>query len=272
MNNKQNIACSGAKSEDTWRASHGGQWFKGEAPQADRLAGIAATKDVKMIVLSIGGNDLGFSDIIESYVAHFMFSENSCNAGVQEGLNAKMVKAMAGVGKSIDKIRAVMAANGYATKDYRLILQAYPSPVPRASQLRPNVNRITAGCPMYDADLNWARLSLIPRIASELRKVAIEKGNEFLDLQDLFDRHEVCSSTTLLADVKHSPSRVTSEWARFLAPAALLQGGDTSEYFHPNAFGQVKMGSCFSLLSYGNRGQYDCSSYDDIEYITPLRP
>ncbi|MFF3313762.1 hypothetical protein [Streptomyces sp. NPDC002952] len=64
---------------------------------------------------------------------------------------------------------------------------------------------------MYDADLNWARHSLIPRISSELRAVATKKGTEFLDLQYLFDRHEACSATTVLADATHSPSRVTSE-------------------------------------------------------------
>ncbi|MFF3313763.1 hypothetical protein [Streptomyces sp. NPDC002952] len=74
-----------------------------------------------------------------------MFSNNSCHAGIQEGLNAKLATAMAGVGKSIDEIRAVMTANGYAAQDYRLVLQSYP--VPRASQLRPKVDRLKEGCP-----------------------------------------------------------------------------------------------------------------------------
>jgi lysophospholipase L1-like esterase len=47
-----------------FRASQGGQSRNGEAPQADRLLTVAQQKNVKMVVLSIGGNDLGFSDII----------------------------------------------------------------------------------------------------------------------------------------------------------------------------------------------------------------
>ncbi|RAG80320.1 hypothetical protein DN069_38755, partial [Streptacidiphilus pinicola] len=53
-----NIACSGATTANVLRAADGGQSFKGEAPQADQLAQLAATDDVQTIVLSIGGNDL----------------------------------------------------------------------------------------------------------------------------------------------------------------------------------------------------------------------
>ncbi|MCG6498160.1 hypothetical protein [Kitasatospora sp. A2-31] len=61
-----NLACSGAVAANVYRAANGGQSFKGEAPQADQLAAVAAQYDVKAITLSIGGNDLGFSDVIET--------------------------------------------------------------------------------------------------------------------------------------------------------------------------------------------------------------
>src|SRR5262249_10237189 len=48
-----NIACSGAKTENIWRASQGGVSFKGEAPQADQLATIAQQYNVKLVVLTI---------------------------------------------------------------------------------------------------------------------------------------------------------------------------------------------------------------------------
>ncbi|MFF5923982.1 hypothetical protein ACFY8C_37500 [Streptomyces flavochromogenes] len=55
-----NLACSGATTENVVRASQGGLAYKGEAPQADQLAAVAASHDVELIALSIGGNDLGF--------------------------------------------------------------------------------------------------------------------------------------------------------------------------------------------------------------------
>ena len=73
VNERINIACSGAKTNNIWRASQGGQTFKGEAPQADQLATIAAQKNVKLIVLTISANDLGFSDhVINCTVAWTM--------------------------------------------------------------------------------------------------------------------------------------------------------------------------------------------------------
>ena len=69
-----------------------------------------------------------------------------------------MPAAMAGVGKAIDEIRAVMSGAGYSSSSYRLVLQSYPSPVPRAAENRyPEARQHTlliGGCPFYDADLD----------------------------------------------------------------------------------------------------------------------
>src|SRR5690606_5724315 len=59
-----NIACSGAATRHILRSSAGGHSWMGESPQADQLAEIARQKNVKYIVLGIGGNDLGFLNIV----------------------------------------------------------------------------------------------------------------------------------------------------------------------------------------------------------------
>ncbi|MCA1224202.1 hypothetical protein [Streptomyces sp. 8L] len=53
-----NIACSGATTADVTDNP-----FKGEEPQVKQLAKITSQHNVKYVVLSIGGNDLGFSEI-----------------------------------------------------------------------------------------------------------------------------------------------------------------------------------------------------------------
>lgn len=131
-----NLACSGAVSENVFRASNGGVPFKGEAPQADQLAAVAAANDVKVIALSIGGNDLGFADIIKDCALDFVLWNSYCYDDQQYGVDEKIDGVMANVGKSVDEIRAVMRAAGYTDSSYRIVLQSYPSPIPRGAENR----------------------------------------------------------------------------------------------------------------------------------------
>ena len=127
-----------AVTQNIFRATNGGASQKGWAPQAGQLAAVAAANDVTAIVVSIGGNDLGFSDIIISCTEDWFTSpswwENHCHDDEQANVDSRMPAAMAGVAKAIAEIRAVMAAAGDG--DYRLVLRSYPSPIPRASENR----------------------------------------------------------------------------------------------------------------------------------------
>lgn len=72
VDERVNLACSGAVTKNVLRAVDGGVSFKGEPPQADQLADVAARDDVRLVVLSIGGNDLGFSDILTTCAEDFL--------------------------------------------------------------------------------------------------------------------------------------------------------------------------------------------------------
>ncbi|MFG2848579.1 GDSL-type esterase/lipase family protein [Kitasatospora sp. NPDC048296] len=246
-----NIACSGATTANVLRASSGGQSFKGEAPQADQLAAIAATRNVNLIALSIGGNDLGFADAISTCVKDYEVWYSYCQPSQQAAINAKMTAAMTNVGTSIDEIRAVMAADGYAASDYRIVLQSYPSPIPRSSENRyPETGwsrTNDGGCPMWNGDEDWARDTLVPQIAAGLAQVAAAHGAQFLDLQNLLQGHEVCSSSASLATSTQPPTAATSEWARFLTTG--LTQGTMQESFHPNYYGQLGLGRCLALIA-----------------------
>ena len=58
------LSCSGGQTKNIFRASQGGVGQNGEPPQADKLLPVAQAKNVKLVMLSIGGNDLGFASII----------------------------------------------------------------------------------------------------------------------------------------------------------------------------------------------------------------
>lgn len=253
-----NIACSGAQTPNIWRASQGGQVYKTEAPQADQLAVIAAQKNVKLVVLSIGGNDLGFADIITACVAAYATRTGPCYEAQAANVDAAMETAMAGVGKAIDEIRAVMSGAGFSSSSYRLVVQSYPSPVPRASENRypeiDNTRTVIGGCPFYDADLDYARDVLVKTISDNLETVADAKGAQFLRLTQIFQGREVCSTAS--SQSLTFPTATTSEWARMLDVGVQ---GDLEESLHPNRYGQRAFGDCLGLIAATQRSRdYEC--------------
>ncbi|MFE5585011.1 GDSL-type esterase/lipase family protein [Kitasatospora sp. NPDC056531] len=257
-----NLACSGAVTANIFRAADGGQSFKGEAPQADQLATVARQNNVKLITLSIGGNDLGFGSIISDCVQDYLIWNSYCHDSAQSSVDSKMPTAMAGVGKAIDEIRAVMADAGYAQSDYRLVLQSYPSPIPRSAEMRyPESGwsrSDTGGCPFWNADADWARDSMVPQISKALAGVAAAKGAQFLDLSDMLQGREVCSTATEQPTVSSAPSATSSEWARFVDGGFNTTQGALQESMHPNYYGQLALGRCLTLLWGQSSGDYAC--------------
>ncbi|MER7122540.1 GDSL-type esterase/lipase family protein [Streptomyces goshikiensis] len=244
-----NLACSGAVSRNVFRASNGGVSFKGEAPQADQLAAVAASNNVKVIALSIGGNDLGFADIITDCALDFALWNSYCYDDQQEGVDQKIDGVMAGVGKSVDEIRAVMRGAGYTDSSYRIVLQSYPSPIPRGAENRytqSDWSRLnTGGCPFWNRDSDWARDSLVPQIANRIKAVAAAKGVQFLDLRDMLQGREVCAKASKLVSTSAPASAKTSEWARWIDSSETQ--GLIQESMHPNYFGQLAAGRCLAL-------------------------
>ncbi|WP_327683336.1 GDSL-type esterase/lipase family protein [Kitasatospora sp. NBC_00458] len=257
-----NLACSGAVAENVFRASNGGRPFKGEAPQADQLAAVARQYAVKLVTLSVGGNDLGFADVIEACVADYLVWYSYCHDEQQGEVDARMPAAMAGVGKAVDEVRAVMAGAGYAAGDYRIVLQSYPSPIPRAAEIRyPESGwsrSDTGGCPLWNGDADWARDSLVPQISRSLAGVAAAKGVQFLDLSDMLQGREVCSKATRQATSTSAPSATTSEWARFLDGGLNASQGALQESLHPNYYGQSALGRCLTLVFGKAGGNWAC--------------
>ncbi|WP_349372203.1 hypothetical protein [Streptomyces sp. G-G2] len=245
-----NLACSGAVTDNVFRASNGGVAFKGEAPQADQLAGVAATNNVKVIALSVGGNDLGFADIIQECAYDFVLWGSYCYDDQQAVVTQKMDGVMAKVGTSVDEIRAVMRGAGYADSAYRIVLQSYPSPIPRGAENRytqSDWSRLnTGGCPFWNKDSDWARDSLVPQIADRLKAVASAKGAQFLDLRDMMQGREVCAKASKQVTTAAPASAKTSEWARWIDSSQTQ--GPIQEDMHPNYFGQLAVGRCLSLI------------------------
>ena len=263
---KLNLACSGAETANVFSAAAGGQSFKGEPPQTDQLGWIAKARNVKLIVLSIGGNDLGFASIVQDCITAYLSFSPPCRSTHERPFNQAFVGVLGRVDKAVKDIRGVMRATGYANGSYRFVLQSYPSAIPRASENRyaerDPLRSAGGGCPFYDTDSDWARDEIGPRISRGLRAVALANGVQFLGLSNAFQGREFCADTTSLVGPSGTPgppSSATHEWTRFVNQGSLTQG-EIQELFHPNAFGQQALARCLTLIWQQTGPEYACTN------------
>jgi GDSL-like lipase/acylhydrolase family protein len=244
-----NLACSGAQTVNVLRASAGGESLRTEPPQNDQLAQVARSNNVKLVVLSIGGNDLGFSGIVSSCVAAYLTGGPPCSTSQQAAIDARLPVVAQAVTATVKDVRATMAAAGYRTGDYRFILQSYPAPIAEAARNRysgtaPDARAGVGGCPFQDVDATWTHNTVVPALSRMLAGVARSNGVQFLDLSDAFRGHELCSSAAQQST--GNPNNARSEWFRFVD---LTGQGHPSETLHPNYFGQKALGRCLTLAT-----------------------
>jgi len=245
-----NLACSGASTANVLPTSAGGAAYRGERPQIDQLAEVADTHAVELVAISISGNDLGFSNIVLDcvigYVTSTRWQPNTCNRSQDQEIRVRLDQAMNDVARILSETRRVLDENGDGTA--RIVLTSYPSPVAESSNIRYAETgwdrTFRGGCPLWDADLDWANNKLVPLISGALEDQARRAGVEFLDLSDALKGHEACAAT---ARQRTSANGAQSEWIRFISTG--IAQGDAEESAHPNAYGQRAMGRCLFLAA-----------------------
>lgn len=231
-----NLACSGATTDNV---RLGGTPKNGEAPQAEQLREVARANDVQLVVLSIGGNDVGFSDLVLDCIkAYFKLGER-CQDKWADQLPAELAEATPGIARSLADIRTVMADAGYADTDYQLVLQSYPSPV--TEENRYTWTKAFEGCPIRDDDAQWARSIVVSQFAATLSSVATDANARFLDLSQAFFGREVCAD-----GIDHD-----QEWASGIdIDVGQIQNGVggniVQQSLHPNELGHAQFGTCIT--------------------------
>jgi lysophospholipase L1-like esterase len=253
-----NLACTGARTRNLWPSSRGGEWSRGEPPQADRLAAAARAHAVRLIVVTAGANDVGFGDIVARCALDWARSDPAdprlCRGRAQADVAAALPAMRRGLAKALRGIRATMAAASYGAVEYRLVVMGYASPFPPGRWIRypeDGWSRLRrGGCPLWNADAEWAALRATPEIDAAMRAVAHDADAEYLDLQQALDGHQLCDRR---ADPGTAgPAR--AEWVRPLGfgPTRLR------ESLHPNALGQPALGVCIALHYASPAGDYAC--------------
>ncbi|MGW4898107.1 hypothetical protein ACWEQL_38540 [Kitasatospora sp. NPDC004240] len=247
-----NLACSGAVTDNVIRSE-----FKGEPAQVQQLRALAEDYRIRLVALSIGGNDLKFSDIVTSCATKFMIPNPlspRCEGAWRSTFEASLGPVENKVVETIGAIRDVMTGAGYLDADYRLVAQSYPSPLASSAYYRYETESYErqqqGGCPFYNSDADWAAHEIIPAIGSMVRRAAHRGGASYLDLTGAFTGHELCSRQAGQATAQDNLSfpvhKEQAEWVRWVAtvsPFATPQGAK-QEYIHPNAYGQQALSKC----------------------------
>ena len=267
-----NLACSGAQ-VNTYTSSDG--HFKpgidfynsgGNQGQALALANFAATHNVQMIQLSIGGNDFNFASIVQTCVSNFLTSPswlpNYCNddSSVAANFTTANVKAKTAlITGAIDNVKTAMANAGYSTGQYRIVVQTYPSPVPNGPGFRYSqsgfTRQSTGGCGFWNNDANWANGTALVKINNSVNNAAASantSGNvTVLDLAASFNGRRLCENTVNLmensgkANWSVAGASDSTEWIAQIRTVSTVFGPYyVQESLHPNWWGEKAIRNC----------------------------
>jgi hypothetical protein len=256
-----NLACSGARLANLWPVSRGGESHFGEEPQVDQLATVARRAEVEMVVVTVGANDVGFGELVADCAVDWARSDEEeptfCRGEAGAELGAALPRTRHGLVKALRSVRATLAEAGQRPSEYRLVVMGYASPFPPGRLFRypeSGWSRLReGGCPVWDADADWAAGEAVGTLAAAMREAATAVGAGFLDLRHALDGHQLCDRRAALVGPA-GPSPLSAEWVRRLS---FLQGS-ARESLHPNAYGQRAIGACLGLLFLAPRGDYAC--------------
>ncbi|MFD7666717.1 hypothetical protein [Streptomyces sp. NPDC059788] len=266
----ENLACSGART-DSFRAPKGaakpGLDFSAAAGvpgQAAQLEEYARDHHVRMVAVSIGGNDFRFGDVVASCVLAYLNPlPKSCgqDAANRARFTEEAVRQRAGdIAGGLRNIGQAMLRAGYETDEYDVVVQNYPAPIPHGRDFRYpaplGARQTLGGCAFNDRDADWAVDSVLPAVGRAVEQGIDRSGLDnvrFLDLSHSMDGHRLCErGVGLVEPVRGAVSRWTdpgaadrTEWISWVRTVtAVLPPFQVQEALHPNHWGQLALRNC----------------------------
>jgi hypothetical protein len=274
--NSLNLACSGARTYTQTGSNFkpGLDFYNGAAGkgQALMLQEFAATHNVKAVTVLIGANNFGFADIVQQCVVNWLTSpswwKNYCydDSSIANRFTASAVAARTNeVAGAILNVAAAMTGAGYASNDYRIIVQTYSSPIPRGAQFRYSESGWTrqsvGGCGVWNRDADWANDTAVVRMNQALTNGAAQTGLAnivVLDNVAVLDGRRLCESGVGLLEEKgiatwQSPGAVdATEWVSQIRTVTTIIGPyQLQEGIHPSYWGQLALRNCLRLAYNG---------------------
>lgn len=281
-----NLACSGATASTAWETSSNhfkpgidfyryvvsGQVYRGQALELWRLAR-ANSGRIRMVVLSIGGNDFQFGPTVKDCLLGYLSNWGKCSdwAGVRERFSDRVAAIrLQQIKQAIANIDRAMREGDPTNTSWQLVVQDYPSPIP-ASNLRyaENEGRQTfGGCGLFDQDVYWANeraLGIINKtVFDAARDFADDYGRSnvhLLDLSAAFEGRRLCEQGVTLVG-RSSPftwydvhswtdtgAADHSEWVSQIRLESMLTAPyQLQESLHPNYWGEKAYQVCLNQV------------------------
>jgi hypothetical protein len=275
-----NLACSGARTATGGTAP--GETFKpgvdfysdaqGRVGQARALQSLAATRNVKAVVVMIGANNYGFADIVTRCVTNWVTSpswwKNLCSDDsdmTSRFTAARIATETTNVRNALLRVRDAMTTAGYGTSQYTILAQTYWSPVPRGAGVRyPEsswTRQTVGGCGIWNRDADWANDVVVDALNSTTRNAAATSGLpnvKVLDMQTALDGRRLCESTVGLleehgvASWRSAGAVDRTEWVAQIRTASTIFGPyQLQEGSHASYWGQLAMRNCLRLAYNG---------------------
>ncbi len=270
--NGENLACSGAKTSSFSEGSTfkpGIDFYNsgGNEGQALMLQHFAASHNVKLIALSIGGNNFNFAGIVTTCIEDFLestwFYDFYCSkeSSVTNNFTASNVSKIKGeIETAIRNVSTAMTNAGYSSSQYTILVQNYPSPIPNGSEFRYTQSgysrQFTGGCGFWNTDANYANATMLPTIDSTVLGAAAGVGLsnvKTMELSSAFNSHRLCDKGVGmleeegLSNWKAAEAVNKSEWFNQIRTIETLTGPyELQEDIHPNYWAQLGLRNCLT--------------------------
>ena len=227
---------------------------------------------VKMIVVSIGGNNFRFPQVVEACVWAYLTSSlpwSSLCSETQGGpfVPVEAVRVRGEIESGIINVGNAVKNAGFNPAEFTILVQDYPSPIPATAgtfAFPESVRRKRCGAPFLNADAAWASTTALPVIEKTVKEAAenVQEGGlytvKFLELEKAFNGRRLCElGTRLVHSGAGSPFRWRWDWApdvsEWVNQVRIRPGNPFSqnEGFHPNYWGQLALRNCLRL-AYNN--------------------
>ncbi|WP_412542161.1 SGNH/GDSL hydrolase family protein [Longispora sp. K20-0274] len=236
--NVVNLACSGAETADVLVRGQGG-----EPPQVQALRAAAGQYRIKLVLITVGANDVGFTEIVTDCAVGYALSTASCKDEWTPKVAERLTALRPRLDSVLAQVRGALADAGQP--DARIVLQSYPSPLTVHNRWDSRFSRVIHGCPFHDDDAAWGRGTFVPLLAATMRAAAQDAAVDFLDLTSAMDDKEVCSPGD---DPKWTRgiSLKLPEDGRGVVRGTEPDGVISRESLHPNQLGHAMLGQCLS--------------------------
>lgn len=268
----ENLACSGAKTssfstEGLFKPGLDFYNSGGHEGQALMLQHFAASHNVKLVAISIGGNNFDFAGIVQTCIEDFLestiFWDFYCSeeSSVTNNFSASNVSKIKGeIETGIKNVATAMTNAGYSSSQYTILVQDYPSPIPNGSEFRYTQSgysrQTTGGCGFWNKDANYANSTMLPTIDSTVLGAAEAAGLsnvKTMQLSSAFNGRRLCEKGVGLLEEeglsswKAAEAVNKTEWINQVRTiTALFPPYELQEDLHPNYWAQLALRSCLT--------------------------